>query len=303
MPNIIQITVESPDDILNVGAYGVAAEVQLQTSATEGGAYADVSGTGSTPAIVVLTGVRSYTGYDPNGIVSSWYRTRFTTADGTTRVSDWSDPFQVAPEGSGLICSLWDVKQELGTTSTTDDELLTEKIRQIGALIQGYTGRRFVRTPASGDDTFYFDVATSGRRLSIPVGIASATVLEVATGTQPESGGTFTTVTAAEWWLRPVESERDYGWPATSIHLSDQSSSYFAVGYNTVRLTGALGWSAVPYDIQAIAQRAVVSSYMSKGSGAGGVAAVGPTGAMTILRAISPADAKTLDWYRVQVVG
>ena len=298
MPNVLQITVESPDDILNTGAYATGALVRLQWSATETGTYADVSGTGSTPTIAVVTGTRSYTGYDPLGIVSTWYRTRFENA-GATRLSDWSDPFQVAPEGSGLICSLWDVKQELGITATTDDELLTEKIRQVGALIQLYTGRGFVRIPASGTTTFYFDVTRPGKRLSVPLGIAAATQLEVATITQPSSGGTYSTVNANDWYLRPVFAEQDFGFPATAIEISEWSGSWFYQGHNTVRLTGALGWATVPDDIQAIAVRAVSASYLSKGSGAGGVAAVGPSGAMTVLRFISPADKETLTMYRV----
>jgi hypothetical protein len=38
---------------------------------------------------------------------------------------------------------------------------------------------------------------------------------------------------------------------------------------------------------------------MSKGSGVGGIAAVGPTGAMSVLRYISPADRETLERYSV----
>ena len=296
MPNSLTITVETPDDILNAGLYGAGAVVRLQTSATEAGIYADVTGTGSTPTIAVVTLTRSYTGFDPVGTVSSWYRTRFENI-GATRTSDWSTPFQVAPEGSGLICSLWDVQQELGTTA--DSELIIEKIRQVGAEINGKTGRLFTRTPASGTTTYLFDVAESGRTLCVPKGIASATTLEVATSSQPETGGTYATVTAADWFLRPFSAAREFGWPATEVVISNVSGSYFAVGYNTVRVTMALGWDSVPYDIQAIAQRAVVASYLSKGSGAGGVATVGPSGEMRVLRNISPADRATLDWYSV----
>ena len=292
----LTITVEEPDRILASGEYGAGAVVRLQWSATEAGAYADVTGTGLTPSIAVVTATRSYDGYDPAGTVSIWYRTRFENA-GATRLSDWSASFQPAPEGSGLICSLWDVQQEFGTTA--DSELIIEKIRQVGAEINGKTGRLFTRTPASGTTTYLFDVAVSGRTLCVPKGIAAATTLEVATSSQPETGGTYTTVTAAEWFLRPFSAAREFGWPATEIVISDVSGSYFAAGYNTVRVTMALGWDTVPYDIQAIAQRAVIASYLSKGSGAGGVATVGPSGEMRVLRNISPADRATLDWYTV----
>lgn len=298
MPNVVQTTVENPDELLNAGAYGAGALIRLQTSPTQTGAYADVTGVGATPTLTIITGVRSYTGYDPTGAAASWYRTRVENV-GATRVSDWSTSFQVGPEGAGLICSLYDVKQELGSTSTADDETLLEKIRQIGAEIMNITGRRFVRMPASGTTTFLFDVRHPSwvRSLPVPQGIAEASLLEVAVSSQPEIGGVYSTVPTAEWWLRPVIAERTYGWPPTSIAISDLSGSYFAIGSNTVRVTMGLGWPAIPPDIQAIALRAVVGSYLSKGSGAGGMAAVGPTGAMTVLRFISPADRELLTAY------
>jgi hypothetical protein len=305
VPNILTLTVEQPDEILNTGAYGAGALMRVQTSATEDGVYADVSGTGSTPTVTVVTLTRSYTAYDPAGVSDSWYRTRFENV-GATRLSDWSDPFQVAPEGSGLICSLWDVKQALGLgTSTTEDENILERIRQVGDEIHSMTGRLFVRDPASGTETWTEDVGVNGglgclgsRILLYPKGIAALTTLEVATGSQPESGGTYTTVTAAEWFLRPTATSRDYGWPATRVTISDQSGSYFAFGYNTVRLTGARGFATVPANIQGVAERAVTAAYLSKGTGAG-PAVLGPNGGTTILRNISPADRETLMRYAV----
>lgn len=303
MPIPLTLSVEEPDVILTTGQYGTGALMRLQWSATEGGAYADVTGTGSTPTITVVAGQRSYPASDPNGTVSTWYRTRLENLAGT-RLSDWFPSFQPAPEGSGLICSLWDVKQELGrtgTTDTADDELILEHIRQVTSTILGYTGRQFVRSPASGTTTLLFDVHNAGRLLRVPKGIAAATTLEVATSSQPESGGTYTTVTAAEWFLRPVSSERDHGWPATSIVISDVSGSSFTQGYNTVRLTGALGWATVPADVQGIGIRSAAAATLAKGS-VGNAVPIGPNGGVTVLRNISPADRETLDWYRALAV-
>jgi hypothetical protein len=304
MPNTIIITVEDPDDILDAGMYGVAAEVQLQTSATETGIYADVTGTGSDPTTVVLSGVRSYEAHDPNGTVSSWYRTRYTTADGTTRVSDWSDPFQVAPEGSGLICSLWDVKQKMGETTDAQDESILEDIREVTAVILNLTRRDFLRSPSSGTETWYEDIGEYGlhaspRCLIYPRGIAALTTLEVAYSTQPATGGTFVTVPATEWELRPTETQRDYGWPATEIVILPTSGYRFASGMNTVRLTGARGWSTVPMDVQGIAVRSTVAVQTNKGSGGG----AGPNGAL-VLENMDPGDYQHLiDTYRIPVLG
>jgi hypothetical protein len=298
MPNILAITVEQPDQILNAGAYAAGALIRLQWAATEAGTFADVSGTGSTPTIPVVTLVRSYTGYDPAGIVSTWYRTRFENS-GATRLSDWSAAFQVAPEGSGLLCGLWDIKQRLGipAADTTHDETILECIGQSTAAIQSYTGRRFARNPASGTTTFLFDVTRATRTLWVPKGIAEASLLEVAT----QTGGAFSTVTAGDWFLDPPATERDHGWPATRIVLSDIPTggvTYFYPGKRVVRVTMAEGWAAIPPDISAIAQRASEGAYLAKGSGASGVTLVGATGGMTVLRNIAPADMDTLTWYR-----
>lgn len=300
MPNSIAVTVEQPDQVLNAGLYGAGAVVRLQWSATEAGAYADVSGTGSTPTIPVVTLVRSYTGYDPLGTVSTFYRTRYENS-GATRLSDWSTPFQVAEEGSGLLCSLWDVKQALGITATdtTEDENILEFIREVSAEIQDYTGRRFARNPSSGTATFLLEVTSDGQTLYVPQGIAALTTLEVATSSQPETGGTYTTVTAADVFLRPYSTSRSYGWPATSIQIADTSGSQFYTGQNTVRIVGALGWDKVPANIAAIARRAVIGGFLGKGSGAANQAIVGPSGQMLVLRGIGPEDQRVLDRFRI----
>lgn len=296
MPNTLKITVENADELLNAGAYDTGALIQIQSAATEAGAFADLTGTGSTPTIALASGTRIHTGYDPNGTASTWYRTRYKNAAGT-RLSDWSAAFQVGPEGAGLICSLYDVKQALGETGTANDESILEHIRRVTSEIQLYTGRRFVRDPLSGTEALSFDVARDSRILWVPAGIAACTQVEVATYT----GGSFTVVSSADWFLDPPEQERSYGWPATRVTISDVptgSVSHFYQGKRTARLTMALGWDTIPYDVQGIGERASVSAYMSKGSG-GVNAAIGPSGAMTILRHISPADRATLDIYRV----
>src|SRR5262245_9841796 len=117
MPNIVKVKVENPDEIRNAGAYDTGAIIRLQTGATETGSFSDVSGTGSTPTLPIVAATRSYTGYDPNGTSSSWYRTRYENA-GATRLSDWSAAFQVGDETAGQLCSLYDVQQELGETGT-----------------------------------------------------------------------------------------------------------------------------------------------------------------------------------------
>jgi hypothetical protein len=77
-------------NLLNAGMYDTGAIIRIQWSATEAGTFADVSGTGSTPTIAIVSGTETYTGYDPLGDSTRWYRSRFENAGGT-RLSDWSD--------------------------------------------------------------------------------------------------------------------------------------------------------------------------------------------------------------------
>lgn len=296
MSNIITVTVENPDQILNAGAYGADAIVRVQTSATEAGAFADVTGTGSTPTVAVVLGTRSYTAYDPNGITSSWYRTRYENV-GATRVSDWTPAFQVGDETGGLICSVQDVEQALGDPlSPNDRENVLEYIRQVTVAIEGVTGRWFVPRPLSGTTTYRVHTS-SFQRIRVPKGIRSLTSLGLATTNQPATGGTYSVAAASDYYLDPPEMDRDAGWPATNIRLlypARTSSATFGA-----ELVGAFGWSSVPADIQGVGARAVVRRHIGKGGGATAVA-VGPNGTEFLLPDLSGADRATLDWYRAR---
>lgn len=299
MPNIVTISVENPDEVLNAGAYGTGALVRLQWSATETGTFADVSGTGSTPTTAVVSGTRSYTAYDPNGDTSTWYRTRYEDS-GATRLSDWSAAFQAGDEQGGLICSLYDVQQELGaTTSASDDERILDLIRQVGAAIEGYCERWFIPRPLSGTTTYTVHT-TYGYCLRIPKGIRSISTLAVATGNQPSTGGTYTTATSTTYYIDPPDMDRSVGWPGTSIEFIPGQGTFFDASFGA-QITGSFGWSAVPADIQGVATRAVLRRFIGKGGGA--VTAVGPNGTDILLPDLSGADRKTLDWYRAIPVG
>jgi hypothetical protein len=89
-----KITVNLPvfvtsTDLLNAGMYGTDARLRIQTAATKGGSFADLTGTGSTPTVTITAGAESYTAYDPAGAVTAWYRARIESLD-ATRLSEWS---------------------------------------------------------------------------------------------------------------------------------------------------------------------------------------------------------------------
>jgi hypothetical protein len=306
MPIPMNITVENPTELLETGLYGTGAVIRLQWSATETGSFVDVTGTGSTPTIALVAAQRVYPGRDPNGTGSLWYRTRFENV-GATRLSDWSDPFQVGGEAGGQLCSIYDVRQrlEVDKADTTADEDLIEFIFQTSAEIQNYTGRQFAKIPSSGEKTYLFDIAEPTSVLRIPPGIASMSLLEVATISQPETGGTYSTIPTGEWMLRPVVAERDFGWPATSVIIDWRRASvlpFFPWGRNVVRATMALGWAAVPRDIQAVALNSVVRHWKARQTGQSEVIGTDAFGGR-LLRFISPEERDTLDLYRVRSVG
>jgi hypothetical protein len=299
MPNILKIGVDNATELLNAGQYDAGALIQIQSSATEAGAFADLSGTGSTPTIALVAGTFIYTGYDPAGTSTTWYRERYRNAGGT-RTSDWSAAHQVAPEGSGLLCSLYDVKQRMGLdeTNTGDDEQILEFIADVSVDILGYTHREFI--PATGSRTF--DIAYPSRGLWIPGGIRSITTLSYATTSQPDVGGSYTALAAADFHLRPLSHDRSRDWPATRIELDLYGAlSQFYPGHNTVLIDGAFGWSAPPADIAGIAASAVTRRFLGKETATTAIA-LGPEGGVRILRDISPSEREKLDWYRWQVV-
>lgn len=88
MPNILTLTALNPDQLLNVGAYGAGAVIQVQSGAAQVGPFAD-----ETPTVPLVAGTTSYTHYDTDGTTATWYRTRYENAGGTT-TSEWSTAFQ-----------------------------------------------------------------------------------------------------------------------------------------------------------------------------------------------------------------
>lgn len=299
MANVIPITVENPDELLNAGAYGALAIVRLQSGAAEGGPFTNEA------TATILAATRSYTLYDQDGTSSTWYRTRYENAGGTV-VSDWSAAFQAGDETGGLICSTYDVEQRLGSPFDPNGrELALDLIRQVTTAIEGYTGRWFAPRPLAGTKTFTispgFDfsrVLRDGRTVLFPRGIRSISSIGYAVVDQPTTGGSYTSITATDAILPLGESE---GWPATRIVLREQVGCILRPGLNVIQFTGAAGWSAVPADIQGIGADAVIRKWIGKETAAPAVA-VGPSGAVTILRGMSPEAQQTLDWYRADPV-
>jgi len=302
---IIYPTVPSLDELADLLAWPVTEgpinRIQVERSATGGGA-----GYSNAGSVTLAAATLNYTFYDITGTGASWYRWYYSNAANTFPAvgqREYSAEVQASDPGSGLICSLGDARQRIesnsGSLSDNEQEQVIAYIRQVTSYIHGRTGRLFTRTPANGTTTYLLDVLRAGRTLWVPKGIAAATTLEVASSSQPETAGTYATVAAAEWFLRPTLVDRDAGWPATQVAISNVSGSYFAAGYNTVRLTGALGWDTVPADIAAVALTLVVAAFRERASSGGDSVTIGLDGERRYERSLSYQDRLTLDRYSI----
>jgi hypothetical protein len=151
-----------------------------------------------------------------------------------------------------------------------------------------------------GSDAGSDGVYDTGRILVEPRGVAYLTALEIAPYTRAE----FASIPLTDIWLRPVASERQPGWPATELHMTNvpsPSNPYpsFMPGYGNIRIWGQLGWPAVPTDVAGVAERAVVGLWqMRAGGGAYGVGpAPGGDQAQAIPHLLSLTDWKTIRAY------
>lgn len=301
--NTIKVTCENPDEL--IAGFGAGARTKIQFGATEATATTDLT------TIPLVAGTRIYTYEHLAGTSSTWYRFRFEDSTGVN-ANAFSAAFQTGDETAGLLCSLYDVKQELSDPSSngTNDELILEKIRQVSAAIELYVGQWLAPRPTdpASDMTLLFDVPWNhgatrsllldqGRRLT---GIRRLTSIGLATQSQPETGGVYTAGTVADFLLRPRPSADG---PALRLEVTPypSGSSVFYPGYNTVSVVGGFGPASVPADIQGVAIRASVRRFIGKGAGALSIP-VGPEGTMMLLPDMSGADRMTLDAYRIQMV-
>lgn len=149
-----------------------------------------------------------------------------------------------------------------GLVDATDDTLLGELNDQITDLIQEFTGRKFV----SADNVTYVVDTKAGSVIEFPRGVRNVDALAIATNDQPDTGGTYTAVAAADILLRPTAAERRPGWPATRI-LIRGTVARLVTALNGAQLTVDEGFASVPPSVQAIALDAVATAYRARQAG------------------------------------
>jgi hypothetical protein len=171
------------------------------------------------------------------------------------------------------LCTTAQVKVRLfpaGVADASDDALISELIDEVSGWVQGYTGRKFL--PINSAD-YYFDTV-AGYVLRVPYGIRAVTFLGVASAPQPDTGGTYTTVPAADYVLRPRTQDLPDGWPFQEIRIARAATGAvrtFSTAENGAKLTMTAGFAAIPKDIEAVTIDATVAAYQSRKNGASSV--------------------------------
>lgn len=237
----LTIDLDAPADALS--GYSAGAILRVQSSATEGGVYANLT------TIPIVATTFSYEYWDNAGDTTTWYRWRIENA-GATETGEWSDPFQgqdpaVDTHPSGSYADLDDLL--LTVRQTVTDQRWLARARRV--LVE--TTRDLIREVGyshfrSGTETRYYHGDATGR-LHIHEGIVSLATAEI----QLSTGSTWTTLDAGDYFLegRPNESYLRPGEPYFHLVLeADAAHTSFPKVRRGVRLTGVFGWPAVLAD-------------------------------------------------------
>lgn len=289
MANILTLVVDNPDLLLNAGAYGAGAVIQVQSS-PDNVTFTD-DGT-----VSIVAGTTSYTYYDTDGTSSTYYRTRYENV-GETVTSEWSASFQTdTASANARYVTAGLLKQRLGLSGAANDALFDQICDETNQWIESYTGR--VLGPVASA-TYTFDgggnFTPDAYTLDLfRLGVRSVSLLETTTAT----GGSYTTVPTTDYYIRPVG--RLGGEPGTAIVLSN---GRFYSGYDTIRVTMEAGFAAVPDDVRAVAIAVATRAWHGRQTGMADVIANDTISDRAIVTKIVPPEMKaTLDRYKPVLV-
>jgi hypothetical protein len=177
------------------------------------------------------------------------------------------------------LTTLTRVKLQLKLADTTDDAYLSQLIVDLSDYIADYTGRTL--TPVAAQ-SYVVDTA-AGSVIPWPHGVRAVSSLQVAATDQPDTGGTYSAIAAADILLRPNSAFRRPGWPATEIVIRGAYARLYQA-LNGASLTVDEGWAVIPPQIARVADDAVAAAYQSRRAGASGV--------------IGAEDAAATDWSK-----
>lgn len=197
------------------------------------------------------------------------------------------------------IVTLADVKLRLGIADGTDDALLTGYIEDLTDWLEDLTQRKLV--PEVGA-TYTVDT-TSGSTIYVPRGIRTVTALSVASSSQPDTGGTYSAVLAAQVLVRPLPIDRRPGWPGTRLLIQ---GSYARLGnwLNGATITGDWGFAATPPRLHELAIDAIGAAYLARQGGGAEAGAEGtPIYPWTRFFAPGTAELQAVESFRPVGIG
>ena len=176
------------------------------------------------------------------------------------------------------------LKDYLGITNSTDDNLLEDFISRAEGIIDGYTGRHFEAATAA----YYFQESdTDGNDLPLS-GYDLLTVTKLTNGDGVE-------ITSSDYRLFPRNET-----PKWLIRLDEAKSWSFSGGDSEISVAGTWGWSATaPLDIQHACVRLAAFLYRQKDTSADIDRPMVTGDGVTIMPSGLPSDVqKLLDRYK-----
>lgn len=197
------------------------------------------------------------------------------------------------------------VKSRLGIASSDKDTLLTAMCEEINAYIESVTRRAIGSSSVTNQliDGHGIHIQDGGYVIDYPHGIRSVDTLEARLTTD----GTYSTIPATDYFLRPEDAYRTPGWPAFSIHLTDLPSAgnsvpFIQPAFGAIRLTGDVGWAEMPADLRGSAEVAVSRAFAARQAGYGDDVGPDELGEITVSRFLSSHDWRIIKRYRWEVV-
>lgn len=185
-----------------------------------------------------------------------------------------------------------------GVTDTTDDALIGTICDQVNGTVEWKTGR--VLAPVASAvytyDGYSESVIHGAKALFVRIGLRAVSLLRIADST----GDTWNTVASTDYYLRPVSQEREPGWPATELWLSDEPAgnyTHFPRGFANIEVTATTGWAAIPDEITGVALTLAVRAWHARQAGQTDIIGTDETGAPVVSRLLSLEDRRILSGY------
>jgi hypothetical protein len=165
--------------------------------------------------------------------------------------------------------TLGGVKRRLDITDSTDDAVLSDIIADVNLDVEDLAYRQIGPSTVTNELLDGFDALEGGRCLLYPKGIRTITTLEIATAT----GEDFATVPSTDVFIEPAPYLRQPDWPGFEIWMTDTptstntSSTVFLPGFRNIRLTGEIGWAAIPSTVTSAAETTATRTFLSNRGG------------------------------------